>query len=166
MHTLGPAGTNCELAARHWFERQGAHAEIVLHPTLEDAARAALATPGGALLAPAAYPDLHTLMYVHIGQLTIVDSLVMPTHPMVLARRPGVEIITSVSSHPAPVALIPEGTKVELVSSNARAASDCAAGRSDGCITTSAAMAENGLELVQDFGALSMAFTVHLPSDS
>lgn len=47
------------------------------------------ATPGGALLATVAYPKLHTLIYSHIGQLTLVDRFVMSTHAMVLARRAG-----------------------------------------------------------------------------
>ncbi len=162
LHTLGPAGTNCELSARHWFEGRGRRGEVVLYTTLEEAARGALATPGGALLAPVAYPHLHTLMYSHVDQLYVADSMVMATHRMVLARRPGAGVPTTVASHPAPVALVGEGMAVTLVTSNSQAASDCAAGLVDACITTEAAMRLHRLELVRDFGPVSMAFTIHV----
>ena len=161
LHTLGPAGTNCELAARRWFDGRG-RGDVVLYPTLEAAAAGALATPGGALLAPAAYPDLHTLMYSHVDDLTLADSLVMATHRMVLARRPGADRLSTVASHPAPVALVSAGMVVSLVASNSQAASDCAEGLVDACITTEAAMSAHGLELVRDFGTVSMAFTIHV----
>ena len=162
LHTLGPAGTNCELSARRWFADRGRHGEVVLYPTLEDAASGAAVTVGAALLAPVAYPELHTLMYSHLADLFLADTLVMATHRMVLARRPGTGVPASVASHPAPVALVGEGTAVALVASNSQAASDCAAGLVDACITTQAAMERLHLELVRDFGAVSMAFTVHV----
>ena len=161
LHTLGPAGTNCELSARWWFERQGRCGEVVLYPSLEEAARGALASPGGALLAPAAYPDLHTLIYSHVDQLFVADSMVMATHRMVLARRPGTGVPVTVASHPAPVALLGDSMAVTLVASNSQAAEDCADGLVDASITTGVAMELHGLELVRDFGPVSMAFTVH-----
>ncbi|HEX6595661.1 MAG TPA: hypothetical protein VF045_01915 [Acidimicrobiales bacterium] len=164
LHTLGPAGTNCERSAVEWFVRAGRAGRVVLYPTLEDAARGALATPGGALLVPAAYPDLHTLVYSHVEDLTLVDSIVVPTHPMVLARAPEATALGTVATHAAPIALVPPGITVRVVSSNAQAAADCAAGLADACITTSAAMDRYGLELVRDFGAVQMAFTVHVPT--
>lgn len=161
LHTLGPDGTNCALAAGRWFEGQGRHGHVILYRTLEDAAQGALATPGGALLAPAAYPELNTLIYSNVDHLFVADSIVTATHRMVLARRPGTGEPVHVASHPAPVALVGEGMVVRLVTSNAQAAIDCAAGLADACITTDAAMELYGLELVRDFGPVAMAFTVH-----
>jgi len=162
LHTLGPEGTNCALAARRWFEGQGRDGEVVLYRTLEDAARGALATVGGALLAAAAYPELNTLIYSHFDRLFVADSMVMATHRMVLARRPGTGQPVNVASHPAPVALLDDGMTVTLVPSNSQAAIDCASGLADACITTDAAMELHGLELVRDFGPVAMAFTVHV----
>lgn len=162
LHTLGPAGTNCELAARRWFARAGRPGRVVLYRTLEEAAAGALATVGGALLAPAAYPDLHTLVYSHIADLAVADTIVLPTHAMVLARRPESDALATVASHPAPMTLVPAGLTVRLVASNAQAAADCAAGTVDACITTSPAMEQHGLELVHDYGPVPMAFTIHV----
>ena len=162
VHTLGPEGTNCASAARRWFEGQGRCGEVVLYRTFEDAARGALAIAGGALLAPAAYPDLNTLIYSHLDRLYVADSMVMATHRMVLARRPGTGRPVTVASHPAPVALLEDRMVATLVSSNAQAAIDCAVGLADGCITTDAAMELHGLELVRDFGPVAMAFSVHV----
>jgi hypothetical protein len=161
LHTLGPTGTNCELAARTWFERQGYEGEVVLHPTLEEAAAAAAATPGAALMAAIAYPELHSLIYANFQNLVLVDCLIMPTYGMVLAARPGLRYIDTVATHPAPASLVPDGFEVTFVASNSQAARDCAAGLVDACITTEAAMQEHGLELVRDFGSLSMGFSVH-----
>ena len=36
IHTLGPTGTNCEAAARHYAASRGLSVEIVLHRTLEE----------------------------------------------------------------------------------------------------------------------------------
>ena len=162
LHTLGPEGTNCALAARRWFKGQGRDGEVVLYPTFEDAARGALATVGGALVAAAAYPELNTLIYSHLDGLFVADSMVMATHRMVLARRPGTGQPVTVASHPAPVALLDDGMVVALVASNSQAAIECAGGRVDACITTDAAMELHGLELVRDFGPVAMAFTVHV----
>jgi hypothetical protein len=161
LHTLGPEGTNCELAARTWFDRAGVDGEVILHPTLEEAADAVLGQPGAALLACIAYPELHTLIYTRYHRLVLVDSLIMPTHSMVLAARTSRPTIRTVATHPAPVTLVPDGAAVQLVTSNSQAARDCADGLVDACITTAPAMVEHGLELVQDFGPLSMGFTVH-----
>ncbi|MGH9226515.1 MAG: bacilysin biosynthesis protein BacA [Acidimicrobiales bacterium] len=165
LHTLGPAGTNCELAAQEWFAREGRPGTVVLHPTLEDAAEQASRTPGAALLVAVAYPNLHTLVYAHIGRLVLADSIITMTHNMVLARRPGVAIPSSAASHPAPAGLVPEGLAVRLVTSNTQAALDCAAGAVDACITTLPAMRENDLDLVRDFGPIAMAFTVHVRTE-
>ena len=164
LHTLGPKGTNCELAARSWFERRGTGGTVVLHPTFEEAADHVVITPGAALLGCVAYPDLHTLVYSHVDELVLVDCLIIPTYGMVLARRPGSPVITSVASHPAPASLAPEGTVVRLSTSNSQAARDCAAGLVDACITTGTAMEQHRLELVRDFGSLSMGFTIHARS--
>ena len=161
LHTLGPSGTNCELAARTWFQHQGREGEVVLHRTLEEAADCAVATPDAALMACIAYPDLHNLVYTRYHSLVLVDCLIIPTHGMVLAARPGLDTIGSVATHPAPATLVPDGAAVRFVTSNSQAARDCAQGLVDACITTQAAMSEHGLELVRDFGSLSMGFTVH-----
>lgn len=162
IHTLGPAGTNCERAAQKWFTNEGRRGEIHLHSTLETAAQLMRGERGAALLGCVVYPDLHTLVFSNLDWLVLVDCFVMPTHNMILATREGTEVITSVASHPAPVRLIPPSIRErQLVNSNVQAAIDCSRGLSDGCITTIVAAEEYGLKIIQDFGPVLMGFTIH-----
>lgn len=39
IHTLGPAGTNCEKAAYYWLNKNNQQGNIILHPTLETAVK-------------------------------------------------------------------------------------------------------------------------------
>jgi prephenate dehydratase len=163
VHTLGPPGTNSELAAYRWFDRAGTSGSVVLHPTLEQAADHVAATRGTALIACAAYPQLHMLIYSRIDRLRMVDCMMMPTHRMVLARRRDAKAAASICVHPAPEALVPASYVTRIpAESNSDAARFCARGRADACITTLAAARAVGLELVRDFGAIMLSFTVHV----
>ncbi|RCG26205.1 hypothetical protein DQ384_29995 [Sphaerisporangium album] len=167
LHTLGPTGTNCEAAARHWLRSRGADdTRVELHPTLEDAVTAVLADPDrSALLACVVYPDLHNIVFGNLDSLALRDCFVMPTHSMVLASRGG-EAPRTVASHAAPVSLIDHmDVRIRLVDSNAQAALDCAAGEVDACVTTSVAAEAAGLTVLKDFGPVPMGFSVHAPHE-
>jgi prephenate dehydratase len=169
IHTLGPAGTNLELAAYHWFGTRDRHPEVRLHPTLESAIPGLSDDGHEALLACAVYPDLHYLVFQNLGRLAMVDSFILPTYDMVFAARAGTAQVTTVVSHPAPQTLVrqasPEAT-LTLVSSNSLAARECARGAADACITTSKAAADNGLVIRRNFGPVPMVYTVHLATGS
>lgn len=106
IHTLGPAGTNCEAAAHEWFKRNGRKGAVHLHPTLEIAAEELKDDPAIALLGCVAYPDLHTLVFSNLSRFQMVDIFVMPTFNMILASRTG-EPPQTISTHPAPQRLAP-----------------------------------------------------------
>lgn len=161
IHTLGPAGTNCEAAARHYIASNGLAAEVVLHRTLEEGMVEVLADPGAALLGCVVYPDLHGLVFPYLDRMTLADQFLFDTFPMVLAARSADAQLRLVASHPAPRALVPEGIDVRLATSNAEAARLCAAGEVDGCITTGVAAAANGLVVLKDNGPVPMGFTIH-----
>jgi prephenate dehydratase len=162
IRTLGPQGTNCERAAHYWFRNRTIDGEVALHQTLEDGVKHLKDRDRSALLACAVYPDLHTLVFSNLHWLALADSFIIPTHNMLLASRGGQEPRT-VASHPAPQGLVPHGTKVILVTSNAQAALDCAEGRVDACITTQPAAEQHGLRVLKDFGPVPMDFTIHVP---
>ena len=63
IHTLGPQGTNCELAATTWFKELNIEGKVVLHPTLEIAAQEIKDSKHDLLLGCAVYPDLHKLVF-------------------------------------------------------------------------------------------------------
>lgn len=164
VHTLGPAGTNCEAAARRWLKTKGYPQDrIELHSTLEVAAEAVIGRPGNVLLGCIVYPDLHHLVFENLGTMRLVECFIFPTHSMVVAgdmtgERP------RVGSHPAPVNLLDSwDPDVRLVTSNAEAALMCARGEVDACVTTSVAAEASGLPIVQDFGPVPMGFSIHAP---
>lgn len=160
LYTIGPQGTNCELAASHWLTSHGIVGRITLHDTLEDAAESALLDEAGALLTPIAYPHLHSIIYKHLSDLTLVDLFLMPTHALVLASRTG-KMPAFCSTHPSPAELVPPGIQRRLAGSTAQAARDCVAGISDGCITTAIVAKRAGLTIVKDFGQIIMGFCLH-----
>lgn len=161
IHTLGPTGTNCEAAARHYAASRGLSVEIVLHRTLEEGMARVLDDPRSALLGCVVYPDLHGLVFPYLDRMVLADQFLFDTFPMLLAaREPGVRP-TRVASHPAPRALVPAGVEVVLATSNAAAARSCAAGEVDGCITTRPAAEANGLAILVDHGPVPMGFTIH-----
>ncbi|MCU0685829.1 MAG: hypothetical protein MUF34_26910 [Polyangiaceae bacterium] len=163
LHTLGPAGTNCEQAARHWLGGPERGGKVVLYETLERAVDAMPYDVGHALLGCVVYPELHTLVFSNLRRLELVECFVYPTYNMVLASRTG-QMPRSVVSHPAPVELIPTSVGARLLAnSNAQAAIDCAAGRAEGCITTIVAAREKGLVVVEDYGPVPMGFSIHAP---
>ncbi|WP_329155109.1 bacilysin biosynthesis protein BacA [Streptomyces sp. NBC_01456] len=160
VHTLGPHGTNLESAAHEWLHRRGIDGKVELHPSLEAALDAVPDDGEHALAACAVYPALHTLTFGNLHRLHMVDSFLMPTHNMVLASA-GADAPRTVSTHPAPVGLVSEEAEPRLVLSNSQAAIDCAAGRSEGCITTIVAAERYGLRVLRDYGPVPMVFTIH-----
>ncbi|MGM1062239.1 hypothetical protein [Saccharothrix sp. Mg75] len=162
VHTLGPAGTNCEQAARVWLANRGVEGEVRLHRTLETAVEEMSYDGTHALLGCVVYPDLHTLVFSNLHRLVLADMFIMPTFNMLLAAREQREPAT-VSTHPAPQHLVPEGMTRVITTSNAQAASDCANGLTDGCITTLPAAREHDLVVLRDYGPVPMGFTIHVP---
>jgi len=164
IRTLGPSGTNCEAAARHYIGQRDLTAEVALHETLEEAIEMVVAEPDAALLGCVVYPDLHNLVFPYLGKMVLADLFLFDTFNMVFAARDPKAPIRSVASHPAPSSLVSPFHDLTLVTSNAEAARRCAAGDFDGCITTLAAVEKEGLTVVKDHGAVPMGFTIHVPT--
>lgn len=164
IHTLGPSGTNLEMAAHHWLATRGRQPDVRLHASLESAIPGLSDDGHEALLACAVYPDLHSLVFQNLGRLAMVDSFILPTYDMVFATRPETTEVTTVVSHPAPQSLVrlasPQSA-LTLVLSNSQAAMECARGAADGCVTTSKAAADHKLAVRRNFGPVPMVYTVH-----
>lgn len=162
VHTLGPAGTNCEKAALKWAALKCRNAALVLHDSMEEAAEQVAACGCSVLLSVVAYPQLHSIIYEHIAHLGLLDVFIMKTDDMVLASVSDA-MPTLCQTHPAPEKLLPPEMQRIYATSNSHAASEVAAGRGDGCITTRAAAEQHGLLVVQTFGQVPMGFTIHGP---
>ncbi|MGQ1888735.1 prephenate dehydratase domain-containing protein [Serratia marcescens] len=169
VHTLGPAGTNCEKAAHLWLKNNGHRGEVKLHQTLEDAAKYMNDTGGtDILLGCIVYPQLHHLVFENLSHLKLIDCFVMDTHNMVFAskgQKPGE--IRTVGSHPAPQDLIRQvpgintQLSIRLFNSNSEAARQCAANAVDACISTDISANRCGLTVLANFGPVPMGFSIH-----
>jgi prephenate dehydratase len=160
VHTLGPAGTNLEMAACQWMKSKLKAVDVRLHPTLEIALPQIPDDGRHALLACAVYPELHSLVFSSLQRMRMIDAFILPTYNMVLASK-GTTDPQVVASHPAPAGLVSAAATVRVSTSNSKAAQECADGQVDGCITTAPAAAMNGLQIIRDFGPVPMVFTVH-----
>lgn len=169
VHTLGPAGTNCEKAAHLWLKENGHSGEVKLYETLEDAAKnMAHTADNDVLLGCIVYPHLHHLVFKNLNYLKLIDCFVMDTHNMVLASKNAARNeIRTVGSHPAPQDLIhqvPGISKlfsITLFNSNSEAARQCAADVVDACISTDISATRCGLAILADFGPVPMGFSIH-----
>ncbi|MER6997960.1 bacilysin biosynthesis protein BacA [Streptomyces sp. NPDC000410] len=161
IHTLGPAGTNLEKAAHHWFEEQRRDGRVVLHTEVEDGLDVMRFDGTEAILACAVYPRLHDLVFGNLDRLAMVDTFILDTYDMVLASRPEQDSIATIVTHPAPSCLVTSRGEISFASSNSHAAALCASGLYDSCVTTDQAARSEGLRVVENFGPVPMVFTVH-----
>ncbi|MCZ2158591.1 hypothetical protein NPX99_04770 [Bartonella sp. 220] len=168
IYTLVPSETNCAAAAQWWFDNRNRNtssadsiSRIVLHVTLEEAFNELSQKKDGYLLSCAAYPDLHTLIFTRLSDMQLFDSFIMPTYPMVLAKRNNSDEIKTVATHPAPQSLVAHQYDRIFANSNADAAVLCKAERADACITTSVATKHYELNIIKNFGKVPMAFLLH-----
>lgn len=161
VHTLGPEGTNCETAARHWVKLHDGRASISLYSTLEEATKHLVDDHSSVLLSCIAYPELHHLVFKNLEVMQLVDAFVMPTLPMVLASSGSVRP-RSVATHRAPEDLVPDWLVERMyVNSNADAARACKSGLAESCITTLRAAELNELLVLKNFGEIPMGFALH-----
>jgi hypothetical protein len=114
------------------------------------------------LLGVVAYPKMHSLIYSHLECLQLIDAFIAKTDYMVLASRSG-EMPRRCATHPAPEKLLPSTMERKFVTNNVDAARECAAGLTDGCLTTLCAAKAYELSIVHNFGQIPMAFTIHGP---
>ncbi|WP_417510866.1 prephenate dehydratase domain-containing protein [Methylophaga sp.] len=162
IHTLGPVGTNCQLAAREWFQKnQIDDGTVRLYDTLEEAVLNV--KTGEALLACVVYPKLHNLVFENLGEMEFKETFITNTYDMVLAGKDKqIRSIVNIASHPAPVDLVRKyNFTITHVSSNSAAAIEVAKGNFDGCITTIEAAKQQGLYILENFGPVPMGFSIH-----
>ena len=162
LGTLGPAQTNSELAILYYMRVHDIHTRPGLYATMEDAAKDLRAGKIDACVACSVYTKLYKLTFENVDALMIIDAFVFDTMAMMLAKRKEVGEIRTVVSHPSPVPLLDKyDYQITETTSNSVAASLCAEGQFDACMTTGGAAREFDLEVVHDFGPISMSWTVY-----
>lgn len=162
LHTLGPSGTNCELAANEWFRRRGVKGSVFLYPTLEEACESIPNDDSHALMGCIVYPYLSELVFKNLSKLVLIDCLIMPTDDMVYARNNKVTDNLGIASHPAPISLLNEVVgRVTHANSNPMAAKICYDGEATTCITNLYSATKYELDVITNFGQVAMGFSVH-----
>ena len=160
LHTLGPSGTNCEAAAKHWIKEKGYSGEVVLYEQLESAVKE-VKGPNDFLLACVVYPKLNNIYFENIQSIKLVDCFLFDTHEMVLASKHPMDTATTIIVHPAPAGLADPNLEITFANSNAHAAIEVANGNFDSCITTLACAKTSILNVLKSFGKWNMGFTIH-----
>jgi prephenate dehydratase len=163
IHTLGPTGTNCELASQSWMDTNNVNGSIILHNSLEEGLQAMVEDKDRAvLLSCIVYPELHNLVFNNREEVELIGSFIFPTMPMLLAAKSDQYTPGIIASHPAPVALIPDDfTEIKYANSNVAAAKLCQNGEVDACITTEKGANSHGLRVIKNFGSIPMGFAIH-----
>jgi prephenate dehydratase len=160
IHTLGPEGTNSEIAAWEWFRQNRLDGEVILYRKIEDALDIIIQDVHSALLVCIVYPNLHHLIFENINRIELFDCIITDTHEMVYASNNSDDPGTIVT-HPAPEKLVPADKKILFTTSNAQAAIDCKNALADGCITTSVCAAKHQLKILKNFSRLKMGYALY-----
>ena len=165
IYTLGPSLTNCEKAAREWSIKNNFDAQIVLFDTLEFALTSMIEKKQDniVLLSCIVYPDLHKIVFDNLDLIEFKDVFMSNTYSMVYAVNNERDEIKTIATHPAPKLLVPNDQELEIIlsTSNSKAALMCRNGEVDSCITTIIAAKENSLNIIKNFGEVTMGFAIH-----
>lgn len=170
--TLGPAGTNSELAAERFAQVRRLPGSIGLRNSYEDGADLVVQGEARYLVVAAAYNGLSDLVYANSRTLAVAECFTLPTHPFVLAAPCGAKYDSrgnfTVGVHPAPARLLDRircrHPRVALhavsASSNSIAAKMAAKRYVDLALTTAPAAYAEGLRVLTTIGEVRMAWVV------
>lgn len=171
---LGPRGTNIGQAAQKWSHRMGVAEKSKLYfcPTPEASVEAAHEMTCVGSLAIfwtcAVFVRENQIFFDNPHCLPLFFSEEMPLDDMQLAARPGLAYLARsgqipttwrILSHPSPAPLVKSlRCRVIEARSNSEAATRCADGEAEACITTETARELYGLRTIHDFGSPLMVF--------
>jgi hypothetical protein len=161
--TLGPAGTNSELACKEYILEKGLEGEVNLYSTPELSIQALINHEIDVCILCVVYPKLNEIVFRNLEAIHLSDIYLLPTYAMVVA---GDVNATTYCSHPAPIDLIENGKHIEIVNSNAEAARLCKSGYFGACVTTKKAAEMYGLNIIKDYGEVPMGWAVFTRKNS
>ena len=155
--TLGPTGTNSELAAKAYLDKLGKHGTIILYETPEQCIEELKSGNIDSAILCVVYPKLNNIVFQNLEAIHMSDVFFFPTDDMVIA---GNIQGTRACTHPAPVNLLGNVYDIHFVNSNADAAIRCANGEFDLCVTTRSAATMNALDIVRNHGPVNMGWSI------
>ena len=157
--TLGPEGTNSELASLKYLTDNNLSDKgvVKLYLTPEQAIDALINMEIDKCVLCIVYPRLNEIVFRNLEYIEMTDTYMLPTYAMVIA---GSSSAVKYCSHAAPIDLIEKGKNVEIVNSNAEAAKLCKMGKFDACVTTRKAADLYKLNIVKDYGEVNMGWAV------
>lgn len=162
--TLGPKGTCSEKAALYYMQSQKMNGQVALYPTFEEGVIAIKEGKAMCVIIPSAYRELNEIIFEERMNVEIVDVFKLDTDELVVANIGDVHEIKKVASHASPLRLAQEYFKnnVEIILSNSNSDSVnmLLAGKVDACITTLECVKFHKLNILFNFGAVSMGWNV------
>lgn len=162
--TLGPAGTCSENASMHYIQLKKGTGQVKLYASFEDAVEAVINKEADYMVVPSAYRKLADIIFQKRLCVEIVDVFQMETPGLVIADKGKGVPIRIIASHSSPLGLAKEyfGSEVEYVisKSNGDSAKLLLDGKVDACITTVKCVNLYNLNVVFDFGPISMGWNV------
>ena len=161
IYVLGPKGTNSEKAISNYIRKNDLEMEVLFTDTLENAAEKVLKDKESAFLGCVAYPNLHNLIFPYLDKLSIEEVFLDDTYEMVLASKSKGKIET-IATHPAPAYLCDSSINKCFSTSNADSAQKCLDNTADACITTTEAIKNTDLVVLDSYGSFPMGFTIHM----
>lgn len=161
IYVLGPEGTNSEKAIINYLRKNNLEIEVLFTDTLENAAEKVIKDKESAFLGCVAYPNLHNLIFPYLDILSIEEVFLEETYEMVLASN-SKDNIETIATHPAPAYLCDSSLNKCFSTSNADAAQKCLDNTVDACITTTEAIKNTDLLVLDNYGSFPMGFTIHM----
>lgn len=161
ISTLGPKGTDSERAALHYALTQKILDPVIqLYSSFESALDTVRFRNSDFAIVPAAYNGLFSLHLLY-RDVPIIDTFILPTKPMVLAKIPGqIGEIRRVAIHPATKPLLPESCEPVYVESKPLCLQMVADGKIQAGIGSEDVAESMGLEIVKNFGPIPMTWEV------
>lgn len=161
ISTLGPQNTNSQFAAEYYLASNSLRGEVLLYDTPEKAIDYLIAGSADKSILCVVYPRLNEIVFQNLGAIRMSELFRYDTDNMVIAGHKPLTPDSRICSHPAPTDLVPDELQnVTLVNSNSYAASLVADGKFDACVTTLKAARQFELDVIRDFGPVSMGWAV------
>lgn len=164
ISTLGPVGTCSEYTAQYYLDIKGLKGDIELYSTFEEAIEKLKKSESDIAIVPSAYQNFAKLLFDNRNSIKITYTFIYNTPKMVIASKIlDPPVIRKIATHPAPSSMIKQfnaEAEVIFAESNSKAALMAAGGEVDACMTNFICVQEYGLNVLKDFGSVSMSWNV------
>jgi prephenate dehydratase len=164
ISTLGPPGTCSEYSSEYFLNANNFTGQIILFNSFEEAIEALIAQKSDIAIVPSAYQNFAKLLFNNRDYIKITSSFILETPELAIAgKNSNSYIVKKVATHPSPSSMIENyypDVEIIFAESNSKAAIMLIEGKVDACLTTSICIEKYGLNVIKNFGSISMSWNV------